>query len=146
MITLSERPMNTASPITGSSHRQAKKPKEKTRQESTLFGGRRVLGDGLCALRDSVLGKFTGQDKSDTVFGLVNVSVWNQELNARSLDLARRDGGLLVVGSELGCLSGDALKDIVDEGVQDGHGAVGDTGVRVDLLEDCKDASVNETG
>jgi hypothetical protein len=25
----------------------------------------------------------------------------------------------------------------VDEGVQDGHGAVGDTSVRVDLLEDC---------
>ncbi len=26
--------------------------------------------------------------------------------------------------------------------VQDGHGAVGDTSVRVDLLEDCDDASV----
>ena len=25
----------------------------------------------------------------------------------------------------------------VDEGIQDGHGAVGDTGVWVDLLEDC---------
>jgi hypothetical protein len=25
----------------------------------------------------------------------------------------------------------------VDEGVQDGHGTVGDTGVWVDLLEDC---------
>lgn len=25
----------------------------------------------------------------------------------------------------------------VDEGVQDGHGTVGDTSVRVDLLEDC---------
>jgi len=25
----------------------------------------------------------------------------------------------------------------VDERVQDGHGAVGDTGIRVDLLEDC---------
>lgn len=26
----------------------------------------------------------------------------------------------------------------VDEGVEDGHGTVGDTGVWVDLFEDCK--------
>ena len=25
----------------------------------------------------------------------------------------------------------------IDEGVEDGHGAIGDTSVRVDLLEDC---------
>ena len=30
----------------------------------------------------------------------------------------------------------------VDEGVQDGHGTVGDTSVGVDLLEDWNDASV----
>ena len=35
-------------------------------------------------------------------------------------------------------LGGDALEDVVDEGVEDGHGAVGDTSVGVDLLEDCK--------
>ena len=63
--------------------------------------------------------------------------------NVRGLDLTRGDGRLLVVGSELGGLSGDALEDVVDERVQDGHGAVGDTGVGVDLLEDCKDASAN---
>jgi hypothetical protein len=34
-------------------------------------------------------------------------------------------------------LDGDALT--VDEGVQDGHGTVGDTGVGVDLLEDLVD-------
>jgi len=34
----------------------------------------------------------------------------------------------------LGC---DALEDIVDERVQDGHGLVGDTSVRVHLLEYC---------
>lgn len=56
--------------------------------------------------------------------------------NLRGLDLSGRDGGLLVVGSKLGGLSGNALEDVVDEGVQDGHGTVGDTGVRVDLLED----------
>lgn len=56
--------------------------------------------------------------------------------NIRGLNLARRNGGLLVVGSELGGLGGDAFEDVVDEGVQDGHGAVGDTSVGVDLLED----------
>lgn len=56
--------------------------------------------------------------------------------NSRGLDLPRRDGGLLVVGGELAGLSGDALKDVVHEGVEDGHGTVGDTSVGVDLLED----------
>jgi len=55
------------------------------------------------------------------------------------LDLAGRDGRLLVVGSELGGLAGDALKDVVDERVQDEHGLVGDTSVGVDLLEDLVD-------
>lgn len=59
------------------------------------------------------------------------------------LDFARRDGGLLVVCGKLGRLGGDALENVVDEGVQDGHGTVGDTGVWVDLLENWKkDASV----
>jgi len=65
--------------------------------------------------------------------------------DVRGLDLPRRDGGLLVVGSELGGLGGDALEDVVDEGVQDRHGAVGDTGVGVNLLEDC-DASAQKGG
>lgn len=56
--------------------------------------------------------------------------------NVRGLDLSRRDGGLLVVSGELGGLGCDALEDIVDEGVQDGHGTVRDTGVWVNLLED----------
>ena len=58
---------------------------------------------------------------------------WN---NVRGPDLSGRDGGLLVVSSELRGLGCDTLEDIVDEGVQDGHGTVGDTGVWVDLLED----------
>jgi hypothetical protein len=37
-----------------------------------------------------------------------------------------------------GRLSGNALEDVVDEGVQDGHRLVGDTSVGVDLLQDCK--------
>ena len=89
--------------------------------ERHLLGGGRVLGDGLGALRDGVLGQLTGEDES---YG--------------GLDLARRDGRLLVVCGELGGLGCDALEDVVDEGVEDGHGAVGDTGVRVHLLEDCR--------
>jgi tetrahydromethanopterin S-methyltransferase subunit A len=38
-----------------------------------------------------------------------------------------------------GCLSGDPFKDIVDEGVKDGHSLVGDTGVRVYLLQHYKE-------
>ena len=59
----------------------------------------------------------------------------NAENDVRGLDLARRDGRLLVVGSKLGGLGGDALEDVVDEGVEDAHGAVGNTGVGVDLRE-----------
>ena len=32
--------------------------------ERHLLGGRRVLGDGLGALRDGVLGQLTGEDES----------------------------------------------------------------------------------
>ena len=60
-----------------------------------LLGGRGVLGDGLGALRHGVLGKLTGKDETDG-----------------GLDLTGRDGGLLVVGSELGGLSCDALEDV----------------------------------
>jgi len=69
-----------------------------------------------------VLGQFTGEDQS---YG--------------GLDLAGRDGGLLVVSSKLGSFGSDALEDVVDERVQDGHGTVGDTGVRVNLLQDFVD-------
>ena len=62
------------------------------------------------------------------------------KVDSRGLDLSGRDGRLLVVGSKLGSLGSDALEDVVDERVQDGHGTVGYTGVGVDLLEDCCDA------
>jgi len=57
-------------------------------------------------------------------------------MNSRGLDLAGRDGGLLVVGSELAGLGGNTLEDVVDKRVEDGHGAVGDTSIRVHLLQD----------
>ncbi len=55
------------------------------------------------------------------------------------LDLAGREGGLLVVTNKLAGLGGDALEDVVDEGVHDGHGALGDARVGVDLLENLED-------
>ena len=73
----------------------------------------------LGSLRDGMLGQFTGKNESDG-----------------SLDLSRRNGRLLVVLSKFGSFGSDSLKDVVDEGVQDGHGTVGDTSGGVDLLED----------
>lgn len=87
-----------------------------------LFRGGGVLGDSLGAFRHGVLCQLTGQDQTD-----------------RGLDLAGGDGGLLVVGSQLGSLGGNALEDVVDKRVQDGHGTVGDTSVGVDLLQDSVD-------
>ena len=65
-----------------------------------------------------MLGKFTGQQKSNG-----------------GLDLARGDGGTLVVVGKSGGLGSDALEDVVHEGVHDGHGLGGDTSVGVDLFE-----------
>ena len=77
-----------------------------------------VLGDGLGALTDSVLGKLTRQ----------------QETNS-SLDLATGDGGTLVVVGQSGSFSGDSLKDIVDKAVHDRHGLAADASVRVHLFQ-----------
>jgi hypothetical protein len=98
-----------------------KNEKSKTRIDR-LFRAGRVLGDGLGAFRHGVLGQLAREDEADGC-----------------LDLARGDGRLLVVGGELGSLGSDTLEDVVDEGVQDGHGTVGDTSVGVDLLQDLVD-------
>ena len=81
-----------------------------------LGGGE--LGDGLGALGDGVLGELSGEHEADG-----------------GLDLPGGEGGLLVVLGELAGLSGDALEDVVDEGVHDGHALLGDASVGVDLLE-----------
>jgi hypothetical protein len=80
------------------------------------------LGDGLGSLGNGVLGKLTRKHEANG-----------------GLDFSGRKGRLLVVGGELSGLSGDALEDIVDEGVHDGHSLLGDTCVGVDLLEDLVD-------
>ena len=36
-----------------------------------------------------------------------------------------------------GSLGGDSFKDVIDKRVEDGHGLVGDTRVRMHLLENC---------
>ena len=84
--------------------------------------GASVLGHGLGALRHGVLGKLSGEEQADS-----------------GLDLAGRDGRLLVVLGELAGLSGNALEDVVDERVEDGHGLGRDASVGVDLLEHLED-------
>ena len=84
--------------------------------------GAGVLGDGLGALRDGVLSQLSGEEESDG-----------------GLDLSGGDCGPLVVVSETAGLGGNALEDVVHEGVHDRHGLAGDTSVGVDLLEDLVD-------
>jgi hypothetical protein len=80
--------------------------------------GARVLGDGLGALADGVLGQLSGQ----------------QETHG-SLDLSRRDGRATVVVSQTRRLGGDTLEDVVDKAVHDRHGLRRDARVGVHLLE-----------
>ena len=63
---------------------------------------------------------------------------WKEESDS-GLDLSGGEGLLLVVSDELGGLEGDLFVDVVDEGVHDGHGSLGDTSVWVNLLEDSVD-------
>ena len=88
--------------------------------ENLLGAG--VLGDGLGALGDGVLGKLTGEEETDG-----------------GLDFAGGDGGLGVVLGKLSGLTGDALEDVTNKGVHDEHGLGGDTGIGVHLLEDLVD-------
>ena len=56
-----------------------------------------------------------------------------------SLDLSAGKSGLLVVGGKLSSFGGNALKDVIDERVHDGHALLGDTSIRVDLLQNLID-------
>lgn len=59
-----------------------------------------------------------------------------QDQSDGGLDLSGGDGRLLVVSSQLGGLGGNSLENVVDERVHDRHGLLGNTGVRVSLLQD----------
>ena len=78
-----------------------------------------VLGDSFGALRHGVLSQLTGQKQTDG-----------------RLDLATGDGGTLVVVRQTAGLGGNALEDVVDERVHDGHGLAADARVGVHLLQD----------
>ena len=77
---------------------------------------RSELGDSFGAFRHGVLGQLSRQDQPNCC-----------------LDLTGSDSWLLVVASQLGCLCGNLLEDVIDEGIQNGHGLGADASVRVDL-------------
>ena len=80
--------------------------------------GAGVLGDSLGSLRNGMLGQLTGQKQTDS-----------------GLDFSAGDCGPPVVVGQTGCLGSNALKDIVDKAVHDGHGLAGDTSVGMYLLQ-----------
>jgi hypothetical protein len=80
--------------------------------------GRRELCHGLGTLTHSMLGELTGEHKTN-----------------RRLNFPRRKRSLLIVSRQLASLASNTFKDVVDEGVHDGHSLLGDSGVGVDLLE-----------
>ena len=84
--------------------------------------GRGILGDGLGALRDGVLGQLTREEQPHG-----------------GLDFPGGDGGSLVVVGKTGGLGGDALKEVVHKRVHDGHGFGADASVGVNLLQDLVD-------
>ena len=63
---------------------------------------------------------------------------WEDELDGR-LDFPGGESSSLVEADELGSLSGDSVEGVVDEGVHDVHGLLGDSDVGVHLLEDLVD-------
>ena len=81
-----------------------------------------VFGDGLGSLRNCVSGELSGEDELDG-----------------GLDLPGGEGSPLVEPDELGALGGDPVEGVVDEGVHDVHGLLGDADVGVHLLEDLVD-------
>ena len=63
---------------------------------------------------------------------------WEEESDG-SLDLSGGESVLSVVSHKSGGLGGNLLEDVMDEGVHDGHGSLGDSGLGVNLLQDSVD-------
>ena len=63
---------------------------------------------------------------------------WEEESDG-GLDLSGGESVLLVVSHKLAGLRGDLLEDVVEEGVHDAHGSLGDASLWVHLLEDSVD-------
>jgi hypothetical protein len=72
----------------------------------------------LGPLTGGVLGEFTREHEADS-----------------GLDFVAREGGYLVVRRKLASFHSDALKDVIDDRVNDGHALLGDPRIRMDLLE-----------
>ena len=64
-----------------------------------------VFGDGLGSFRNSMSGKFSGEDELDS-----------------GLNLSGRKSSSLVESDELGSFGGNSVEGVVDEGVHDVHG------------------------
>ena len=95
------------------------------RQKSCFLSnllGAGVLGHSLGSFGHGVLGQLSGEEETDS-----------------SLDLSGCDCASSVVVSQSGGLGGDALEDVIHEGVHDGHGFGADSSVGVDLLQDFVD-------
>ena len=69
-------------------------------------------------------GQLTGEDELDS-----------------GLNLPGRESSPLVEADQLGAFSGNAVKGVVDEGVHDVHGLLGDANVGVYLLEHLVDVN-----
>ena len=72
-----------------------------------------------------MLGELAGEDEADG-----------------GLDLAGGHGLPLVETDEFAGFGGDPGEGVADKGVQDRHSALGNSGVRVDLLENAVDVDV----
>ena len=92
-------------------------PQNNASKEADLVSGK--FGHSFGSFTDSMLGEFTREHESDS-----------------SLDFSGRKGGLLVVSSKASSFRSNAFKDIIDEVVHDGHALLGNTSIRVDLLQD----------
>ena len=66
-----------------------------------------VLGDGLGAFGDGVLGELTGEEELDS-----------------GLDLSGGESVLAVVADKAGSFLSNLLEDVVDERVHDAHGSL----------------------
>lgn len=80
--------------------------------------GAGVLGDGLGALTDGVLGKFTWKQQTD---GGLNFSTGN--------------GGTFVIMRQTRCLCSNTFEDVVHETVHDAHRLTGYPCVRMNLFQ-----------
>jgi len=87
------------------------------------------LGDSLGTFRDGVSGEFTGEEELDG-----------------GLDFSGRESSSLVESDELGRFEGDSFEGVVDEGVHDVHGLLGDTNIGVNLLENLEDVDSEGLG